>query len=155
MFIEIATRTTIMKFFHDRQAYFDKTWTHMKRATILDGLARSHGIKISMRTLDRYLKRFNDSGLIKTFPKKRGRMENGTFYGLPPNRSVTIRGAVWMKRQGVFIVKWLWDHLRGIVKHPSSKGPDSYKNGIPNGGAVEDLPGEIQKLIPLIGESFS
>jgi len=155
MDLQIPTSTTLLKFFHDREAYFDKTYTHMKRATIKEGLKRSHGVKIAMRTLDRYLKRYKNSGLLKTFPQERGRKPNGTFYGVPPNRSLTIKGAVWLKRQGVFIAKWLWDHLRGIVKHPRSKGPDKYKNGSPRESAGEELPPEILKLIPTIGKSFS
>ncbi len=119
---EIQTTLGLLNIFYGNQTHFGKSYSWMSIRTIQGYLKKRYGIQISYRAVVWQLSKLKSQGLLFTFPAKYRRQPDGTIYAITPNRSLTLPGLKWLKRAGIFIQSWLWNHLTGDDKLPRGKG---------------------------------
>lgn len=152
---KIPTKTALMLILYSMQKYNKKTYSWMSLLYISKQLYKKYDINITISAIKWQLKTLSDKGLTRYFKNNCGRRKNGTIFRRPSNRLLTIPGLVWMEKQGLKIVAWLWDHLTHRKKLPRGNGPNGLRPKPTRETKDADLPEEVLKLIPDIGKSFT
>lgn len=149
------TTYALLRTFYQCQIHNKNSYSWMSIETIRNRLKDGYGISVSYEAVRWQLAKLKAQGLLITFPTKYRRCSNGTIYAITPNRSLTLPGLKWLRKAGLYIYTWLWNHLTGDEKLPRGKG--RYANGgpSPDKGGPDQTPEEIRKLIPSIGKSFA
>jgi len=136
------------------QVYSKKTYSWMSRLEIQRRLLKFHNTRISLSAIDYHLDNLSKNSFMKYFRKKCGRNPDGTIYRRPSNRSITPKGMLWLKKKGILIAQWLYDHLIGKCRIPRGKGPDANNNNNHIGERTAGPPGAFNKLFKSIGRTF-
>ena len=108
------------------QVRFKKTYTAVTRAKIQKLLTKFHDTSICLSAIDKQYAKLKAVGLMKMYPQPRQK-DNGTWYMLATNRSLTFNGLKYLKRFTGDIVKWLW--AWGLKSLGIKKKPRAPKGG--------------------------
>jgi len=149
------TTLALLRIFYQCQIYNKNTFSWMSIETVMKRLLKGYGINIGYAAVRWQIQKLVEQGLLVTFPTKYRREPDGTIYAITPNRSVTLPGAKWLRKAGIYIFSWLWKHLTREEILPRGKGRASYERPPMNEQPPDQTPEGVLKLLPEIGKSFS
>lgn len=149
------TTLALLRTFYQCQIHNKNSYSWMSIQTLGKNLKAGYEISLSYEGVKWQLAKLKDQGLLVTFPTKYRRSADGTIYAITPNRSITLPGLKWLRKAGIYVFTWLWNHLTGTQKLPRGKGRAGGSEP-PQGEPPQDqIPEGVRKLIPSIGKSFS
>jgi hypothetical protein len=105
---------------YEIQKKYNATFSQTKRSTIRKLLKSIYNIQVSLSDVSYHLCVLRKKELIRTW-ERYGRKENGTYYNLPSNRSLTHKGLLYLLQCGIKIAKYLYDWAFNGIKPKKRK----------------------------------
>lgn len=121
MDFSIKTQTAVLRSLYQIQIKYRRTYSWVRRSTILKLLKKYYGIDICLSTLSYHLWILRKAKIIRVY-ERYGRASDGTYFNLPSNRQITGKGIYHLKQIGLNVASWLYNWaFKGIkpslVKH--------------------------------------